>query len=192
MRFYQETYFTLFTVNMDGFTCIVPAVLLLLSDSLSGRYIYIVHDTVNRSLGQSVFLETSYSLPPKISNYKIRWKTGNQAIIYYSAVNCTIGPHGSPIWTNGTLIIYPKYKPRTEFTGLNASLLLHNVQVSDSGIYTLLLSANNTWWERNIRVNINENVSINSDVSAQQIVISSVRMTLCFLLIAALVYTVRL
>ncbi|XP_073412152.1 uncharacterized protein [Dendrobates tinctorius] len=181
---------------MDGFTCVLPAVLLLLSDFLSGRNIYIVHNTVNRSMGQSVFLETSYSLPPKISNYKIRWTTGNQGIIYYSAVNCSISPHGAPICTNGTLTIYPKYKPRTEFTCLNASLLLHNLQVSDSGIYTLSLSAKNTWWKRSVTVNINENlyqnVSINSDVSAQQIVISSVRMTLCFLLIAALVYIVWL
>ncbi|KAM4021326.1 uncharacterized protein ACNLHF_001384 [Anomaloglossus baeobatrachus] len=180
---------------MEGVTCIVPAVLLLLSDSLSGRGIYIVRDRINGSVGQSVLLETSYHLTPNISNYKIRWRTGDQAIIYYSAANCSISPRGSPIWEYGNLIIYPKYKHRAEFTPLTASLLLHNLQENDSGTYTVLLSADNTW-ERNIRVivynNLHQNVSVNSDLRSQQIVISSVRMTLCLLLVAALVYTVRL
>ncbi|KAM3911838.1 uncharacterized protein RB166_020361 [Leptodactylus fuscus] len=158
------------------------------NNSSSGSAVYTVGDRVNGEVGQSLYLETSYTIRPSISFYAIRWRIEDRAIIHYRVNNCSIDPQGSPTWTTGDLTIYPKYTGRLQFYPLNASLLLHNLQVNDSGNYSLILSVDNKRFTRTIRVDVHQNLLIIK--ATHDSVVFSVRMALCFLPIAALLYII--
>ncbi|MEE6517394.1 hypothetical protein FKM82_027569 [Ascaphus truei] len=101
----------------------------------------IVHqDSINATVGQSLLLPTSYTIRRSVSHWpSIQWTIGNRMIVYFSALNGSINTEGFPTWISGKTITYPMHQGRVEFYPMNASLLLEDLQLNDSGTYHITL-----------------------------------------------------
>lgn len=97
-------------------------------------------DSVNGTVGHSVLLPVSYTLQgPFPSPLSIQWYFSNSSnlLTTYTVTNCSVSAEGIPTRCSGYNYTLPAYQGRTEFFPENASLLLQNLQLSDSGVYSV-------------------------------------------------------
>ncbi|XP_075042406.1 uncharacterized protein LOC142101875 [Mixophyes fleayi] len=142
-------------------------------------------NAINVTVGQSVLLPVTYTLTHQSSLYTIEWIIQNRAILYHSVSNYTIDSQGYPTWINGKSTVYPMYEGRVEFYTLNASLLLYNLQIGDSGIYTVTFSTAQYKIKENISIWVHSTLS--SGENATRTWIFAIRTVLCFVPIGGLV-----
>ncbi|XP_039345076.1 uncharacterized protein LOC120372227 [Mauremys reevesii] len=98
-------------------------------------------DSVNGTVSHSVLLPVSYRLQgPFPSPLSIQWNFSNNPnpLVLYTVTNCSVSAEGIPTRCSGYNYIHPTYQGRTEFFPENASLLLQNLQLSDSGVYSVI------------------------------------------------------
>ncbi|XP_051899504.1 uncharacterized protein LOC127585843 [Pristis pectinata] len=104
-------------------------------------------DTVNGTAGQSVLLPVSYTVPDPHGYLRITWtRAGSVTVEYtcFSGQECylkKISPH---------ITVSDPFKHRAVLFPENASLLLRDLQVNDSGIFELSISHTTGMEKRNI------------------------------------------
>ncbi|XP_031747451.1 carcinoembryonic antigen-related cell adhesion molecule 3-like isoform X1 [Xenopus tropicalis] len=115
------------------------------TDSMVGDNLTVHTSSLNVSVGQSLLLPTTYSISSPAQSWpSIEWAREGQTIVHCSVSNGSIRAKGLPVWVNEKTGISPEYQGRVEFFPLNASLLLKDLSVNDSGTYTVkLLTAKN-------------------------------------------------
>ncbi|CAH2316588.1 carcinoembryonic antigen-related cell adhesion molecule 3-like isoform X2 [Pelobates cultripes] len=141
------------------------------------------------SVGQSILLQTSFTLSHETLDYEFQWETGDYVIAKYTAYNSSFTPQGIPTWTNGRTKIYPKYKERVEIYPLNGSLLLKNVKLNDTRIYIFcVLNV-----EKNIRLWVHENSKTLGEMKLRgwNDTIFIFRILLCFFFVTSLILITR-
>nr|XP_025043793.1 uncharacterized protein LOC112546891 [Pelodiscus sinensis] len=101
----------------------------------------IPQDSVNGTVGHSVLLPISYKLQtgPFPSPLGIHWYFSNtpNPLVSYTVTKCSVGTEGIPTRCSGDHFTHPAYQGRAELFPENASLLLRNLQLNDSGVYSL-------------------------------------------------------
>ncbi|XP_039345640.1 hepatocyte cell adhesion molecule-like isoform X1 [Mauremys reevesii] len=115
------------------------SILLFLSFSYA-LLIDIPQESVKGTVGHSVLLSISYRLQgPFSSPLSIQWNFSNypNPLTMYTVTNCSVSAEGIPTRCSGHNFINPAYQGRTVFFPENASLLLQNLQLSDSGVYSV-------------------------------------------------------
>ncbi|XP_072920459.1 HEPACAM family member 2-like [Hemitrygon akajei] len=90
-------------------------------------------DRVNGTVGQSVLLPVSYTDPDPRGYLRIIWTRTAHVIIQHTRFSGKDGDHRS----RTHITISDPYKHRAVLFPKNASLLLNDLQVNDSGIYEL-------------------------------------------------------
>ncbi|NXI69786.1 HECA2 protein, partial [Anseranas semipalmata] len=122
-----------------------------------GFLIEIPQDTVNGTVGQSVLLPVSYRFnsTPQFP-VAIRWMfgTGSHAIISCSVPSCSLGAGGAPESCSTRCFPAPAYRGRFELFPENASLLLRDLRLSDSGVYSVTFQQQNQ--TRHITLTVHE------------------------------------
>ncbi|CAM2120216.1 unnamed protein product [Caretta caretta] len=114
--------------------------ILLFLGSSHALLIDILQDSVNGTISHSVFLPVSYRLQePFPFPLSIQWHFSNSLnpLTTYTVTNCSVSAEGIPIHCSGNNFIHSEYQGRTVFFPENASLLLQNLQLSDSGVYSI-------------------------------------------------------
>ncbi|XP_066861023.1 uncharacterized protein [Anser cygnoides] len=105
-----------------------------------GFLVEIPQDAVNGTVGQSVLLPVSYTFnsSPRFP-MSIKWTFGHpsQVIIIGTLLDCSLGAGGAP--KNCTAKCFPNasHSGRVELFPENASLLLRDLKLSDSGVYNV-------------------------------------------------------
>ncbi|CAH2316594.1 carcinoembryonic antigen-related cell adhesion molecule 3-like isoform X1 [Pelobates cultripes] len=140
-------------LTMECYICLILTLQNLINAGTFGENLTVHKASVAVSVGQSILLQTSFTLSHETLDYEFQWETGDYVIAKYTAYNSSFTPQGIPTWTNGRTIIYPKYKERVEIYPLNGSLLLKNVKLNDTGIYIFCVVN----VEKNIRLWVHEN-----------------------------------
>ncbi|XP_072733297.1 uncharacterized protein [Ciconia boyciana] len=115
------------------------SLLLLLGGNL-GVLLNIHQDLVNGTVGQSVLLPLSYrfSRAPCFP-VSIVWTFTNSTdtLISCTLLNCSLGAGGDPSNCSAKCFPHPAYRRRAELFPENGSLLLRDLQLSDSGVYSV-------------------------------------------------------
>ncbi|XP_040555177.1 uncharacterized protein LOC771657 isoform X1 [Gallus gallus] len=111
-----------------------------------GLLIEIPQDAVSGTVGQSMLLPVSYRINSSLLfPLSILWKFGSssQVIVTCTAQNCSLDAWGTP--TNCSAICYPHvtYQGRAAVFPENASLLLRDLQLNDSGVYSVTFQEQN-------------------------------------------------
>ncbi|MEE6517393.1 hypothetical protein FKM82_027569 [Ascaphus truei] len=155
----------------------------------------IVHqDSINATVGQSLLLPTSYTIRRSVSHWpSIQWTIGNRMIVYFSALNGSINTEGFPTWISGKTITYPMHQGRVEFYPMNASLLLEDLQLNDSGTYHITLLHFEKIIKKNLSVWVHEDPASFEEDTAQgrKLLIFIFRTMFCLLPIVALGSLIR-
>lgn len=103
-----------------------------------GVLIKIHQDSINSTMGQSVLLPVSYGFDgaPHFP-VSIAWRFGNNqdALITCTVLNCSLGAGGAPSHCFAKHFPRSTYNSRAELFPENGSLLLRDLQLSDSGVY---------------------------------------------------------
>ncbi|KFQ65434.1 hypothetical protein N334_00796, partial [Pelecanus crispus] len=93
-------------------------------------------DSINATVGQSVLLPVSYrfSSAPRFP-VLIRWKFSNSRdpLITCTIQNCSLDAGGAPSSCSENCFPHPTYRGRAELFPENASLLLRDLRLNDSG-----------------------------------------------------------
>ncbi|POI35347.1 hypothetical protein CIB84_000903, partial [Bambusicola thoracicus] len=118
---------------------------LLLGQNL-GLLIEIPQDVVSGTVGQSVLLPVSYRVNSShVFPVSIQWKFGksSRVIITCTVLNCSLDAWGAP--KNCSVLCFPHvtHGGRVEVFPDNASLLLRDLQLSDSGVYSVTFKRQN-------------------------------------------------
>ncbi|CAM5140054.1 unnamed protein product [Eretmochelys imbricata] len=114
--------------------------ILLFLGSSHALLIDILQDSVNGTINHSVLLPISYRLQESFPfPLSIQWHFSNSPnpLTTYTVTNCSVSAEGIPIHCSGNNFIHSEYQGRTVFFPENASLLLQNLQLSDSGVYSI-------------------------------------------------------
>ncbi|XP_068553175.1 carcinoembryonic antigen-related cell adhesion molecule 5-like isoform X3 [Anas acuta] len=107
-----------------------------------GFLVEIPQDAVNGTVGQSVLLPVSYRFnSTPCFPVAIRWMFGHtsQRTISCTVQNCSLDDGGAPKNCSTECYPYPAHSGRVELFPKNASLLLRDLRLSDSGVYTVIL-----------------------------------------------------
>lgn len=132
--------------HCGGLASLLLLVVLLLLGQNLGLLIEIPQDAVSGTVGQSVLLPVSYRINSSLLfPLSILWKFGSssQVIVTCTAQNCSLDAWGTP--TNCSAICYPHvtYRGRAAVFPENASLLLWDLQLNDSGLYSVTFTQQN-------------------------------------------------
>ncbi|XP_075752800.1 uncharacterized protein LOC112546891 [Pelodiscus sinensis] len=118
----------------------------------------ITQDSVNGTVGHSVLLPISYRLQPGPfpSPLGIQWYFSNtpNPLISYTATNCSVDAEGIPTNCSWNHFTHAAYRGRAELFPENASLLLQNLQLNDSGVYGVTFSGSRQ--TKNITLTVSE------------------------------------
>ncbi|KAM9127609.1 uncharacterized protein ACDP82_011757 [Pangshura tecta] len=120
-------------------------------------HIDIPQDSVSGTVGHSVLLPVSYRLQgPFPSPLSIQWYFSNSPnlLTTYTVTNCSVSAEGIPTRCSGYNYTLSAYQGRTEFFPENASLLLQNLQLNDSGVYSVTFKVPQQ--TRNITLTVSE------------------------------------
>ncbi|KFV03686.1 hypothetical protein N340_09306, partial [Tauraco erythrolophus] len=102
-----------------------------------GFEIEIHQDLVNGTVGQSVLLPVSYRSASGFP-VSILWRFGNNSdMLSCSVQNCSLGAGGVPSNCSANCFFRTTYDGRAEFFPHNGSLLLRDLRLSDSGVYSV-------------------------------------------------------
>ncbi|MEE6515386.1 hypothetical protein FKM82_024108, partial [Ascaphus truei] len=95
-------------------------------------------NSINTSVGQSVLLPVSYVVTEesKTKHPSFKWEFNRTLILFYSGHNCSLTQEGVPITCFGNVFMSSRFN-RTIFYRENASLLLLDLQLNDTGVYTI-------------------------------------------------------
>ncbi|XP_075445278.1 uncharacterized protein LOC142488822 isoform X1 [Ascaphus truei] len=102
--------------------------------------IEVPQEPVRGLVGHSVLLPVSYWIPQPPPSLHIIWDFQKSIILFSEMRRCLPDPStpASPLrMCHKFDIVVGKYKPRVRFIPGNASLLLHDLQLNDSGEYTV-------------------------------------------------------
>ncbi|XP_078520614.1 uncharacterized protein LOC144785699 [Lissotriton helveticus] len=113
---------------------------LILTVVSTALFISAPQGSVRGAVNQSVLLPVSYRINESLNvQLLITWthKDSNVPIIAYKLNNVSLGEDGRPLSCNGSLFTHDTYKDRVIFHPETASLRLLNLQLSDSGVYTV-------------------------------------------------------
>ncbi|KAM7160487.1 uncharacterized protein RBU57_010601 isoform 1-T2 [Macrochelys suwanniensis] len=114
--------------------------ILLFLGSSQALLIDIPQDLVNGTVSHTVLLPVSYRLNgPFPSSLSIQWyfSSNPNPLTTYTVTNCSVSAEGIPTRCSGHNYISDAYQGRTVVFPENASLLLQNLQLSDSGVYSV-------------------------------------------------------
>ncbi|XP_021261903.1 uncharacterized protein LOC110403217 isoform X3 [Numida meleagris] len=129
-----------------GLGSLLLLLLLLLLGQNLGLLIDIPQDVVSGTVGQSVLLPVSYRVNSSLCfPMSILWKLGNspQVIITCTVQNCSLDAEGAPKKCSAVCFPLATYRNRIEVFPENASLLLRDLQLSDSGVYSVTFQQQN-------------------------------------------------
>ncbi|XP_052529124.1 uncharacterized protein LOC128075949 isoform X2 [Tympanuchus pallidicinctus] len=118
--------------------------LLLLGDL--ALLIEVPQDAVSGTVGHSVLLPVSYTVKSSFCfPLSIQWKFENssQVIITCTVLSCSLDAWGAPKECSALRFPHPSYRHRIEVFPENASLLLRDLQLSDSGVYSIAFQQQN-------------------------------------------------
>ncbi|KFM03556.1 hypothetical protein AS27_04368, partial [Aptenodytes forsteri] len=117
-----------------------------------GVHLNLHQDLVNGTVGQSVLLPVSYRFggAPRFP-VSIAWTYTNSlnTLIACTLLNCSLGAGGDPrlVWSMAPWVVllgcsakcfpHPTYRGRAELFPENGSLLLRDLKLSDSGVYSV-------------------------------------------------------
>ncbi|KAK4810219.1 hypothetical protein QYF61_012388 [Mycteria americana] len=105
-----------------------------------GVLINIHQEVVNGTVGQSVLLPLSYrfSRAPRFP-VSIVWTftNGTNVLMSCTLLNCSLGAGGDPSNCSANRFPQPAYRGRAELFPENGSLLLRDLQLNDSGVYSV-------------------------------------------------------
>ncbi|XP_072920578.1 uncharacterized protein [Hemitrygon akajei] len=107
------------------------------SDRMDAVTLTVHQDQMNGTVGQAVLLPTSYTDPDSHGYLRITWTKAGRRIADY---RCPSSRNGNFAECAQTMLTDDHYKHRTVLFPENASLLLRDLQISDSGIYELSIS----------------------------------------------------
>ncbi|XP_071899071.1 uncharacterized protein [Anas platyrhynchos] len=105
-----------------------------------GFLVEIPQDAVTGTVGQSVLLPVSYRCnSTSCFPVAIHWLFSHplETIIACTVQNCSLGDGGAPKNCSTKWYPYPTHRGRVELFPENASLLLRDLRLSDSGVYTV-------------------------------------------------------
>ncbi|XP_075752799.1 uncharacterized protein LOC102451412 isoform X1 [Pelodiscus sinensis] len=107
------------------------------------RVTEVPQESVNGTVGQSVLLHVTYSFPVSLRfPLPIQWRFSNtpNPLVTYTVNSCSVDAEGFPTRCAGNHFTLPAYQGRAVFFPENISLLLQNLQLSDSGIYSVTIN----------------------------------------------------
>ncbi|XP_077180652.1 uncharacterized protein LOC143831503 isoform X1 [Paroedura picta] len=102
--------------------------------------------SVHTSAGNRAFLPASLNFSQSVPNYfQLRWRfvTGSRLVLKLKAHNCT-SETGKKHWRDScgiSIETTEKYRQRAQLSAEDASLVLHDARMEDSGIYSLTMLA---------------------------------------------------
>nr|XP_038040493.1 uncharacterized protein LOC119717909 [Anas platyrhynchos] len=134
---------------MSPQSCAVVCLSLMLVGQNLGFLLEIPQDAVTGTVGQSMLLPVSYRCnSTSCFPLSIRWMFGHtsQVIIACTVHNCSLDDGGAPKNCSTTCFPHPAHWGHAELFPENASLLLRDLRLSDSGVYTVSFL-----WKRQIR-----------------------------------------
>ncbi|XP_075752801.1 uncharacterized protein LOC142818253 [Pelodiscus sinensis] len=102
-------------------------------------FIEVPQSSLNGTVGQSVLLSVSFKFNCSVHlSLPIRWNFNNtpDTLISYTVTNCSACAAGIPARC-AEYYTHQAYRSRTVFFPENASLLLQNLQLNDSGVYSI-------------------------------------------------------
>ncbi|XP_064319540.1 uncharacterized protein LOC135315403 isoform X2 [Phalacrocorax carbo] len=109
----------------------------------------------NGTVGQSVLLPVSYRFcgDPQLPMF-IFWTFSDSTdkVITCLVWNCSLGAGGAPSNCSANVFSHDKYHDRAEFFPENGSLLLRDLQLNDSGVYTVSFHQPHVTWDINLTV----------------------------------------
>ncbi|KAM6252615.1 uncharacterized protein M6G45_008816 isoform 2-T2 [Spheniscus humboldti] len=132
--------------------------LLLLFGGNLGVLIEIHQHLVNGTVGQSVLLPVSYRFggAPHFP-VSIDWKfTSNSlnTLITCTLLNCSLGAGGAPSACSAKCFPHSTYRGRAELFPKNGSLLLRDLKLRDSGVYSVVFRPSYQIW--NVTLTVHE------------------------------------
>ncbi|KAI6078425.1 hypothetical protein LUU34_01560000 [Aix galericulata] len=125
---------------MSPQSCAAVCLSLTLVGRNLGFLVEIPQDAVTGTVGQSVLLPVSYRCnSTSCFPMSIKWTFDHplQRTISCVVLNCSLDDGGAPKYCSKKCYPYPAYWGRVELFPENASLLLQDLQLSDSGVYNV-------------------------------------------------------
>ncbi|NXW21412.1 HECAM protein, partial [Circaetus pectoralis] len=120
-----------------------------------GVLVQIHQDSINGTEGQSVLLPVSYRFDgaPRLP-VKIVWNSSNKRdeLVTCSVLNCSLGAEGAPSSCSAQTFYHITYRGRTKLFPENGSLLLSDLRLSDSGVYSVTFSPSTQNWHITLTV----------------------------------------
>ncbi|XP_064374109.1 uncharacterized protein LOC112987767 isoform X2 [Dromaius novaehollandiae] len=115
----------------------------------------IPQDSVNGTVGQSVLLPVSYKLSSS-SHFPLPfyWTFSNRSeqIVTCTVLNCSLSAEGAPKHCSAKHFPHAAYQGRVVLFPENASLLLRDLQLRDSGVYSVTFKQQIQTWRITLTV----------------------------------------
>ncbi|XP_075018674.1 uncharacterized protein LOC142087858 isoform X2 [Calonectris borealis] len=114
-----------------------------------GVLVEIHQDSINGTVGQSVLLPVSYRFDGAPGfPVSILWTFSNSpdTLITCTVLNCSLGAGGAPSGCSAKCFSHSTYRGRAELFPQNGSLLLRDLQLSDSGVYSVAFRLSSQAW----------------------------------------------